>query len=326
MTTQVQVRGAAQATQEARTLADRELDVNTTDKRICIHNGSTAGGVPHANCFDIQNQEWTYAAASGTDSITITLAKAPAAYAAGQKFSFKAANTNTGSATLNVNSLGAKTIKKVAAGALAALVAGDIVSGAIYEVTYDGTDMILINSGSSSSGGDCVLLGSVTASASSTLDFTSLITSDYDYYEFIVKDLRTSAATNVLLRASTDNGSTWRSTAADYVWQTLKWSNATVTAAGDITNETSIKLCESQGTGATTVINGVIRLFNPLGTSAYKHIQGEFTANLAGGSYPVHWKSTGTVEYAADVDAIRLLLTTGTFTSGEVDVYGYKNA
>ena len=112
MTKQVQVRGTSQASQESRTLASRELDINTTDSRICIHDGSTAGGVPHVNWRDAQNQEYTYAAASGTNTITITLAKAPAAYQAGQKFVFKAANTNTASATLNVNSLGAKTIKK----------------------------------------------------------------------------------------------------------------------------------------------------------------------------------------------------------------------
>jgi len=150
MSTQVQHRGAAQATQEARTLVAREIDFNTTDWRMCVHNGTTAGGVPHANCFDVQNQEWTYAAASGTNTITATYAKAPAAYQAGQKFSFKAANTNSGSATLNVNSLGAKTIKKVSNGALTTLASGDIVSGVIYEVTYDGTDMLL---GAGSGGG-----------------------------------------------------------------------------------------------------------------------------------------------------------------------------
>lgn len=145
MTKQVQIRGAVQATQEARTLASRELDVNTTDSRICIHDGSTAGGVPHINYKDHQNQEYTYAAASGTDTITITLAKAPAAYQAGQKFVFKAANTNTASATLNVNSLGAKTIKKkdTGSGTISALSAGDIIQGGIYAVYYDGTDMIL---------------------------------------------------------------------------------------------------------------------------------------------------------------------------------------
>ena len=148
MPTQVQIRGAAQATQEVRTLASRELDVNTTDKRICIHDGSTAGGIPHVNYADHQNQEFVYAAATGTDAIAISLAIAPAAYQAGQKFCFKAANNNTGSATLNVNSLGAQTLKKKGS-TLETLSADDIIAGGIYTVYYDGTDFIIELGGSS---------------------------------------------------------------------------------------------------------------------------------------------------------------------------------
>ena len=58
MATQVQIRGAAQATQEARTLVSRELDVNTTDNRISIHNGSFSGGIRHVNMYDQQNNEF----------------------------------------------------------------------------------------------------------------------------------------------------------------------------------------------------------------------------------------------------------------------------
>jgi len=145
MPKQRQIRGTTQATQEGRTLTSRELDINTTDDRLAVHDGSTAGGIPHINYRDHLNQEYTYAAAAGTDTITMSLAIAPAAYAQGQAFKFKAANTVTGSATLNVNSLGAKTIKKkdVAGGTVSVLSAGDIVGGGIYTATYDGTDMIL---------------------------------------------------------------------------------------------------------------------------------------------------------------------------------------
>jgi hypothetical protein len=59
------------------------------------------------------------------------------AYAAGQTFRFIAAGANaTTSVTLNINSIGAKAVTKNGTTALAI---GDIVSGAIVEVTYDGT-------------------------------------------------------------------------------------------------------------------------------------------------------------------------------------------
>ena len=54
-----------------------------------------------------------YAAdAEASDAYAITVAPAPSAYAIGQTYLFKANTANTGAATLNVNSLGAKTIKK----------------------------------------------------------------------------------------------------------------------------------------------------------------------------------------------------------------------
>lgn len=65
------------------------------------------------------------------------------AYAAGMAFVFKAGYTNSGAATLNVDGVGAKDIRK--GGAQAALVANDIVAGGIYFVAYEAS-------------GDCFLL------------------------------------------------------------------------------------------------------------------------------------------------------------------------
>lgn len=188
MPTQVQIRGAAQATQETRTLASRELDINTTDDRLSVHDGTTVGGIPHLNFKDAQNQEFTYAAATGTDAIAITLSKAPDAYAAGQSFEFKAANNITGSATLNVNSLGAKTIKKVSSGAVEALAADDIVQDGIYRVTYDGTDFILIGAGGGAAGWE---YGSVSLSGTSNVNILTGV-SGLTTFEFVGYNLGNS--------------------------------------------------------------------------------------------------------------------------------------
>jgi len=64
------------------------------------------------------------------------------AYVTGAVYRFKANFVNTGAATLNINGIGAKTIKKEA-GAVD-LEYGDIASGQICEVTYDGTNLQLI--------------------------------------------------------------------------------------------------------------------------------------------------------------------------------------
>lgn len=91
----------------------------------------------------IQNSSYTYAAdAQASDAYAITVSPAPSAYAAGQSFLFKANTANTGGASLNVNSLGAKTILKSTDQALAT---GDIEVGSIVEVVYDGASFQMVS-------------------------------------------------------------------------------------------------------------------------------------------------------------------------------------
>jgi len=82
-----------------------------------------------------------YAAdAGGTDAYAITLSPAPTAYTTGMVVRFKANTANTGTATLNVNSLGAKTIVK---GLNTTLDTGDILASQFLTVIYDGTNFVL---------------------------------------------------------------------------------------------------------------------------------------------------------------------------------------
>lgn len=74
------------------------------------------------------------------NAYVITPAPAITAYTVGQIFSFKAANANTIASTLNVNALGTKAIVNSKGGAL---VSGDIASGMIVMVEYDGTSMVM---------------------------------------------------------------------------------------------------------------------------------------------------------------------------------------
>ncbi len=75
--------------------------------------------------------------AGSDDTYVITLSPVPAALQAGQVFHFDANTANTGAATLNVNGLGAKTIKKLHDQDLAT---GDIEAGQHVTVIYDGTN------------------------------------------------------------------------------------------------------------------------------------------------------------------------------------------
>jgi len=95
----------------------------------------------------ITNQSWTFSGDTGAaDAYVVavpTLLLDPfGAILTGAKFSFKAANTNTGSSTLAVNAISAITINNNDG---TGLVAGNILANSVYEVTYDGSVFILLN-------------------------------------------------------------------------------------------------------------------------------------------------------------------------------------
>lgn len=87
-----------------------------------------------------------YAASSaGNDTYAITLAPAATAYTTGMLLTFKADVANTGAATINVNSLGAKNLKKFDSTGKVDVETGDILANQFCRLVYDGTDMILLN-------------------------------------------------------------------------------------------------------------------------------------------------------------------------------------
>lgn len=81
---------------------------------------------------------------SGTNTITLAASRTMTAYAQGDMYTFKAGGTNTGATTLNVDSLGAKDVQFNGA----ACTGGEIVSGLMYTVVYDGTQFQLMNAAS----------------------------------------------------------------------------------------------------------------------------------------------------------------------------------
>jgi len=84
-----------------------------------------------------------YATASGTNTYTATVSPAITSYTTGQVFNIKFTNANTSTATINLNSLGAKSIKKNATEALGV---NDIKAGQMYALAYDGTNFQLLGS------------------------------------------------------------------------------------------------------------------------------------------------------------------------------------
>jgi len=87
---------------------------------------------------DYVNIHDNYAVDTGAaNAYVVTLDPVPTAYTAGMTIAFKAVNANTTTATLNVNSLGVKTLMKKGG---TGLFSGDIPAGMIVVAIYDGTN------------------------------------------------------------------------------------------------------------------------------------------------------------------------------------------
>ena len=116
---------------------------NTTVGGVNIAEGMQAGLVNNgmrAMMADSKKWQldWSGVVTAGTsNAYTITSNQGIAAYADGLRFTFRADRNNTGAATLNVDTRGAKALRKVTGGALAAVAADDIVAEAVYDVVYD---------------------------------------------------------------------------------------------------------------------------------------------------------------------------------------------
>jgi hypothetical protein len=85
-----------------------------------------------------------YASTGSSNAYVLTPTVALDSYATGERYSFRANFANTGAATLNISSLGAKTIKKMTAAGKADLAAGDIQNGQSVTAEYDGTDLLMV--------------------------------------------------------------------------------------------------------------------------------------------------------------------------------------
>lgn len=106
--------------------------VNEVSQSISSHKTDYASHVP-------------YAVASGSaNAYAVTLSPAPSAYVEGMALAVKINVQNTGASTLNVNGLGAKSIKKANGNDVAA---GNLKAGSIYTLRFNGTNFILQGEG-----------------------------------------------------------------------------------------------------------------------------------------------------------------------------------
>jgi hypothetical protein len=97
------------------------------------------------NQTEIQNIKKYVVTTGSANTYVATFTLALTDYASGLTLKLKFNVENTASSTINVDTLGEKTIKKVSGTGLVNLEAGDIVANGVYVLVYDGTDFIIVN-------------------------------------------------------------------------------------------------------------------------------------------------------------------------------------
>lgn len=169
------------------------------------------------------------------------------------------------------------------------------------------------------------LIESQTASGAASVDFTDLSS---DYAAYLIVYCNTTTGTDnvdVILRTSSDNGSTFDNGAAEYTYLVREATMATTvvfTNTGDDAH-TNIVLYRAAGNATNEDGSGFVWLFNP---SATTFTSVDFTSsheNQAGTM--VYSKGAGTRLEAAAVDAIQILASSGTI-SGVFKLYGVNSS
>lgn len=169
--------------------------------------------------------------------------------------------------------------------------------------------------------GDWIRLSTATASASATVDFASLITSTYDLYVIELQNVKPATNTSVLyLRTSTNNGVSYDAGATDYNYSQIFTTGGTV--SGNTASNAQIPLTGNISS-TREGYSGFVYITRP-SVAQYCQIrcEGTYIDSTATASQ-VHL-TNGTRATAADVDAIRFLMSAGNIASGVINLYGVK--
>lgn len=251
---------------------------------------------------------------SGTNTVTATAPNTMAAYAAGQVFRFIPANTNTGATTLNINSIGAKNVYWKNA----ACIGGELVQNVPVEVIYDGTQFQII--GPIFTG--MTLLGSSTASGASAITFTGL--TGYGAYLFVMDNIYPSTdGDNFWMRFSNDNGSTYNSGAAAYVWAHYIATAAATSGNAGSTADTKIVIDnQAISNDGNNGHHGNLWMYAVTSKNTYI-TQNATSYNNTGGTTAI--LSSGRSTNTTTVNAVQFKMSSGNI-NGTIYCYGIRSA
>lgn len=294
------------------------------------------GSALDANFQGVGSSVVVQCTASGTNAIAlteVTNAYQPTAYANYQLFSFVAPNNSTASVTLQYRGLAQLPWYKAGAtpAAETQLGNGDVIQSTYYIVAYNsalnaGAGGFTTVSALASGAGSLILLGSATASNSTALTFTSLISATYDMYVLFFAGIIPVTNTVVFqMRVSENNGSSYLST-ANYGWCFSVANTGGTTSTVGNAADTSITIAVNEQNGATQGLSGTLVMGPMNSTTVIKPAVIDVTG-WAGG--PAFVRYIGGEQWSGDTNAINALqffFSSGNISAGTIYLYGVRKS
>ena len=202
-------------------------------------------------------------------------------------------------------------------------VASTIDAGCGFTVT-NGPNTITIDTISSNT--EYVKISSSTASSSSSIDFTGLSSTYFLYVIECVNFAPATDATILQMRTSTDNGTSYDSSAGNYTYNGYGVDNSDALRTDGTTSATQMQVLGRSSDGLGNASNEThscrIWLFNPSSTS-YTKIITKGTFVQSNGDCWFHMTGGQRTSTTA-VNAIRLFMSSGNIASGTFTLYGVK--
>ena len=176
--------------------------------------------------------------------------------------------------------------------------------------------------------GKPVLLSTATASASSSIEFTSGIDSTYDIYKF--EFVNCHAATNgakLVFNLSTDSGSNYNvtKTSTTYVAYHNEAGTSAVleyAASEDLAQSTSDQIISTNVKNDADIgISGNLQIFQPSSNTFVKHYIAR-TNGMNVNSYSMDFFTAGYGNTTNAIDAIIFRMSSGNIDAGTIKMYG----
>jgi hypothetical protein len=178
---------------------------------------------------------------------------------------------------------------------------------------------------------DYTLIEVQTASASATIDFDNFDETACSALVFVLDAvIPASDGEDLVIRTSTNNGSSYDATSSDYSGYSVALTGTTPTqtlaaAHGGSTSTAALKVSSDTGTAAGESLSGTVTLYHPSDTSNEKRILSDVVGEDASGVV-YSYRSYGKRNATTDIDAVRFLFDSNNIESGKFYMYCLSNS